>query len=173
MRPIIAAGFLLLAACAGTAALEMHRDPAVPFTGMRTFRILPNHYTSATAPESVIRAKREIERAIQDVLVAKGYYMPASGPVDFEVEYVMYVTERYQEGAHDRYIFEDRVRLLGGAEPVLDNPIREGTLHIHLLMDGRPFYEAIATGVIETGMDTDKRIRATVPEMLSDVPAAH
>ena len=84
----------------------------------------------------------------------------------------MYVTEHYQEGAHDRYVFDERVHLLRGAQSRLDNPIREGTLHIHVLVNGKPVYEAIASAVIETGIPADKRIRSTVPRMLAGFPAA-
>ena len=161
----------MAAACAAVTGLESRLDPAVSMENLQAFRILPNHYSSATAPRSVAVAKREIERAIQDTLVAKGYRrVMGKTASDFEVEYVMYVTERMQEGVHDRYVFGDRVRLLGGSESRLDDPIREGTLHIHLLKDGKPFYEAIASDVIPVGVAVDKRIRATVPRMLADVP---
>lgn len=164
----------LVAGCATATSLESRLDPDVSMDNLQTFRILPNHYNSSSAQLSVAAAKRDIERAIQDHLVKKCYRRLISGKAsaDFEVEYVMYVTERMQEGVHDRYVFGDRVRLLGGAESLLDDPIREGTLHIHLLKNGKPFYEAIASDVIPTGIAVDKRIRATVPRMLADIPSA-
>jgi len=174
MNRLLIVLFVLCAGCASGTGIETRHDPGVPMAGMQTFRILPNSFQSPAAPQSVAAAKREIERAVQNVLVEKGYRRIISGkaPVDFDVEYVMYVTERIQEGVHDRYLFGDRVHLLGGAESRIDDPIREGTLHIHFLKDGKPFHEAIATGVIETGMAVDQRIRNVVPRMLRDVPPA-
>lgn len=167
--PVLAILLLWMGGCATGAGMETHLDPQASMAGMQTFRILPNHFNSPTAPQSAAAAKREIERAIVDTLVEKGY-QPVAAQADFDVEYVMYVTERYQEGAHDRYVFDERVRLLSGAESRLDDPIREGTLHIHVLLNGKPVYEAIASDVIETGMPVEKRIRATVPQMLAEFP---
>lgn len=170
--PVLALLLLSMAGCATGTGLETHLDPQASLSGMQTFRILPNHFQSPTSPQSVAAAKREIERAVADTLGAKGYRRVADGRADFEIEYLMYVTEHYQEGAHDRYVFDERVHLLSGAQSRLDNPIREGTLHIHVLVNGKPVYEAIASDVIETGIAVDKRIRSTVPRMLADFPAA-
>lgn len=162
---------IVLAACATSGDFETHQDPAVSMAGMQTYRILPNRMASPNAPETLATAKREIEHAIEDTLAAKGYRRVQDGTADFEVEYLMYVTERYQEGAHDRYVFNDSVRVMRGAGSLLDNPIRKGNLHMHLLENGKPFYEAIASDVVESNMPIEKRIRATVPGMLNGVPA--
>lgn len=171
LLPVIGLLLVLLAGCATGTGLETRLDPEVSMSELQTFRILPNHFQSPASPQSVAAAKRRIERAIQDTLVCKGYRRVSPGqPADFDVEYLMYVTERYQEGVHDRYMFDDRVHLLGGAEPRVLDPIREGTLHIHLLLNGKPIYEAIASDVIETGIAVDKRINTVVPRMLADIP---
>lgn len=169
MTRTLLALLLLLSGCASGIGTETHRDPGLDVASLETFSILPNSYRSATASKSLDAARGVIESAITDALVEKGYRR-AVGAADFEVEYIIFTTEHYQEGVHDRYVFDGSVRLLGGAESQLANPVREGNLHVHLLKDGKPFYEAIASGVIDSTLPVEKRIRATVPDMLEEMP---
>lgn len=167
---VMATLLLSIVGCATGTGLTTHLDPQASLAEKETFRILPNTLESPASPQAMAAAKREIERAIADTLVEKGYQRVAGETAHLDVEYVMYVTEQYQEGAQDRYVLDDQVHLLTGSESRLGDPIREGTLHIHVLLNGKPVYEAIASDVLESGIPVEKRIRTMVPKMLADFP---
>lgn len=168
MRIVSLSLMLLLAGCAGMPEMETRLDTAAAMENMETFHLRPH---PGGMSESARGAAREIERSIQDALVEKGYrrVLDASR-ADFEVDYLMFTSERYQEGGHDRYLLGGRVHLLTGTGSELVDPVRMGNLHIHFYRQGKPFFESIASEAIGSGTTIDKRLRATVMRMLSDVP---
>lgn len=162
---------LLAPGCAATPELDVSRDERVALAELKTFYIRPNPSRSSTSPAALATAKREIERAIQDTLVAKGYRRVIDGQADFEIDYVMYTSERYQQhDGHDQYFFDDRIRLLSGAQSSAADPVRIGTLHVHFYYQGKPFFEAIASDTIGPATAIEKRVRAVVPRLLADLP---
>lgn len=166
------ASSLLLTACATRMEYEIQRDPAADFTAHPTFALESQRGQPDPLMPRLNEAKVLIEQAIVAELEAKGYRQVSENP-GFRVEYVVYEKDRFQEGAHDRYVLGESVRLVSGAEPQLANPVALGTLHVHLMdADGhRPLYEGIATGVVRRGEDFRSRIRPAVHKVLEGVPA--
>lgn len=113
-----------------------------------------------------------IENLLREELVAKGY-KPVSTGEDFVVDYVMYVDSYYQEGGHDRYFFDERLRMVSGSEAQLANPVEVGTLHIHLMLPqkGGPFMESIGREVIGDSDIDEDHVRRAIRRMLADVPS--
>lgn len=171
LRALAATLVLAVSACAAPVNYEASKQPGVNIAAFESFR-LDRHATVDDMQPARQQAQKVIERILTEELLAKGYRPVESGE-DFVVDYVMYSESQYQQGGHDRYMLDERLRIVSGTEAQLANPVRIGTLHIHFLYpgDGGPFFEAIGQGVVdEQGVEEDA-VRRAIRRMLAAIPA--
>jgi hypothetical protein len=159
----------LLAACASQPDIEIHPVPGAMIGTHYTFEVIPDRRQSPIGPRQASEARARIEKALGEEMQRRGYRQVESG-ADIQVEYVTYVTEEYQD-LHDQEYRMARSLLHEEELPEQrDVPLRTGTLHVHLLHEGRALYEGIASGVVNGHDVSPERIQLAVKLLLAEVP---
>lgn len=158
-----------LAACAQTPDVEIHPVDTAAIGRFTTFEVIPDRRDSPLGPMRTRQTRVQIEAALGEEMRRKGYRQ-VSRNADIQIEYVTYITEEYQEQHEERYTLAGVVIDQHLPEP-RDVPLRIGTLHVHLLHDGKALYEALASGLVD-GEVTMERIRRAAKGLLAEVPPA-
>ncbi|MDX1442179.1 MAG: DUF4136 domain-containing protein [Gammaproteobacteria bacterium] len=157
----------LVAACSSGPTVEIHPVDTDVIGTFTTFEVVPDRSDVPLGPMRTRQSRAQIEAALGEEMRRLGYRQVESGG-DIQLEYVTYVTEEYQEEHYERVTFAGAVIDRHLPEP-RDVPLRVGTLHVHLLHDGKALYEGIASGLVE-GPVTMERIRAAAKALLKQVP---
>lgn len=167
---LLAGLFMLLfaAACATGPEIEIHPVPGADVGAYYTFEVVPDTTDSPLGPMRTREVRVRIEKILGEEMARLGYRQVENG-ADIQVEYVTYVTEEYQDLHEQKYRVAKAV--LGEQElpEQSDVQLRTGTLHVHLLHDGRALYEGIASDVVNERISPE-RIRAAVRGLLGEVP---
>lgn len=158
-----------LSGCANTPDIEIHPVDTAAIGTFTTFEVIPDRRDSPLGPMRTRQTRVQIEKALGEEMQRKGYRQVESG-ADIQIEYVTYITEEYQEQHEKRYELAGMVIDQHLPEP-RDVPLRIGTLHVHLLHDGKALYEALASGLVN-GEVTMERIRLAAKGLLAEVPPA-
>ena len=159
----------LLSACASAPDIEIHPVNASVIGKFTTFEVVPDRTESPLGPMRTRQTRVQIEKALAEEMRQKGYRQVERN-ADIQIEYVTYITEEYQEQHERRYTLAGMVIDQHLPEP-RDVSLRIGTLHVHLLHDGKALYEAIASGLV-SGEVTMERIRLAAKGLLAKVPPA-
>lgn len=169
-QTILAGIFVLLmaAACATGPEIEIHPVPGADIGAYYTFEVVPDTTDSPLGPMRTREVRVRIEKILGEEMERLGYRQVEKG-ADIQVEYVTYVTEEYQDQHDQKYRVAKAVLDEQELPEQSDVPLRTGTLHVHLLHDGRALYEGIASDVV-AGSITAERIRAAVRGLLGQVP---
>lgn len=166
-RYLLLLNMLALAACAGGPDVEIHPVPGASIGTFYTFEVIPDDTGPSIGPMRTREARARIEKALAEEMRRRGYREVESG-ADIQVEYVVSITREYQDEHRENIRFAGAVIDQHLPEP-RELALTIGTLHVHLLHDGRALYEGIASDVFEGDISVS-RIRNAVRALLAEVP---
>lgn len=157
----------LLTACSTAPNVEIHPVDTDLIGTFTTFSVLPDRSDVPLGPMRTRQARAQIEAALGEEMRRLGYRQVEKGG-DIQLEYVTYVTEEYREDHYERVTFAGAVIDRHLPEP-RDLPLRVGSLHVHLLHEGKALYEGIASGLVDRDV-TMNQVRVAVKALLKGVP---